>query len=132
ALVTVLRTTGTDGTVSVQYAATAGTAVNGVNFTAEAGTLTFGPGQTTATFQVPVYNDHQASGNHTVNLALSNPTGGATIGTPSAALLTVDEVSPAAFASGPTLAVPGQPVKFTLGATDPNPAVTTFTYQIDW
>lgn len=41
------------------------------------------------TFSVPVLDDGQVNSDHTVNLTLSAPTGGATLGAPSAAVLTV-------------------------------------------
>ena len=91
-VVTVLRNTGSDGLVTVNYTAAAGTAANGVNFTAQSGTLAFGPGQTTATFQVPVLDGPEPNGKVTVNLNLSNPQGGAGLGTPASAVLTIDGV----------------------------------------
>jgi hypothetical protein len=79
ATITVTRTGDTSGTVSVHYATRDGLAVAGVDYTASSGTLTFNPGDTSATFTVPLLDDHQLEGIETVNLTLSGPTGGATL-----------------------------------------------------
>jgi hypothetical protein len=96
ATITVNRNGGTTGTVSVAIATAAGTtnpATPGVDFTPVAPTaiLTFGPGVSTQTFSVPTAADGSSDNNETVALTLSNPTGGATLGTPSAATLTIIE-----------------------------------------
>jgi hypothetical protein len=85
--ITVLRSGTTTGTVTVDYAATGGTAspqdyvlggaVSGV------GTLTFGPGVTAQSFTLGLANDTLAEGAETIVLTLSDPTG-ATLGAPAA------------------------------------------------
>ena len=90
ATVTVTRTNGSTGAVSVQYAAGDGTAAAGTDYTAAAGTLNFADGQTTASFTVPILNDAKPDGAETVNLTLSNPLGGASLGTQTTAVLTID------------------------------------------
>jgi hypothetical protein len=103
ATITVTRTGGTDGTVTVNYATVAGgTATGGASCTAgidyinASGTLTFIGGDNSETFNVTICNDAVSEANETVNMALSNVTGGATIGSPSAAVLTItdDDVPP--------------------------------------
>lgn len=80
AVIVVERSNGEDGAVSVQYAATAGTATAGQDFTAVSGTLSWSAGdESNKTFTVPVLNDGQAEGAETVVLRLSNPTGGAAL-----------------------------------------------------
>jgi Calx-beta domain/Domain of unknown function (DUF4214) len=87
--ITVNRTVGATGAVSVQYATSPGTDRAGLNYAAASGTLDFANGQTSATFAITVMDDHVVEGNETVNLTLSNPTGGATLGTASKAVLTI-------------------------------------------
>ncbi len=75
--------------VTVDFATSNGTATTGLDYTATNGTLTFLPGQTTATFTVTILNDGQVEGPETVNLTLSNPTGSPTLGGPTHVLLTI-------------------------------------------
>ena len=91
ATITVTRSGGINGTFTVHYATGDGTAHAGTDYTATSGTLTFNPGDTSKTFTVGVLNDGLSDGSQTVNLTLSGPTGGATLGTPTAAVLTITE-----------------------------------------
>jgi hypothetical protein len=91
---TVSRTNGIDGTVSVHYSVGGGTAHAGTQYVPTSGTLTFGPGETSKTFTVILLSDPTVSGPQTVDLTLSDPGGGALLGDPSTAVLTiVDEHS---------------------------------------
>src|SRR5439155_196415 len=87
--ITVIRTDGTASKVTVNYATSNGTATAGSDYTAKSGTLTFAAGQTSKTFAIPIVNDTLHESDETVNLTLSNPTGGATLGTPDTAVLTI-------------------------------------------
>ncbi|MBN1673090.1 MAG: S8 family serine peptidase [Kiritimatiellae bacterium] len=89
AVVTVLRTGGQTASVTVQYGTSDGSAEAGVDYTAAAGTLTFEAGQASRTFLVPIQDDSADETNETVNLTLSNPTGGAALAEPSVATLTI-------------------------------------------
>ena len=98
ATITVTRTGDSTGSVTVDYATSNGTATSGSDYTAASGTLTFADGETSKTFTVPIIDDTLVEGNETVNLTLSSPTGGATLGTQATATLTIvdDDVAPAA------------------------------------
>lgn len=95
--ITVSRTGGSDGTVGATYALTNGTATGGascgagVDFVNVGGTVTLVNGETSKTFNVAICDDAVFEGNETFNLTLSNPTGGATIGMPSTAAVTIND-----------------------------------------
>jgi hypothetical protein len=94
ALITVVRTGGSASGVTVQYATSNGTATSGSDYTATRGMLTFAAGDSTATFRVPVVDDSTGERSETVRLTLSNPTGGASLGTPTTARLTIADNEP--------------------------------------
>jgi CSLREA domain-containing protein len=89
AVITVRRAGGFSDEVSVNYATSNGTATGGTDYTAASGRLTFYSGEINKIFVVPITNDNIHEPNETINLSLSNPTGGATLGSPSAAVLTI-------------------------------------------
>jgi hypothetical protein len=89
ARITVERINGSVGTVTVQYATGSGTAVDGADYSARSGTLKFSSRQTTQTFSIPILDDSATEGGETVQLLLSNPTGGAQLENPSQAVLTI-------------------------------------------
>lgn len=96
ATITVTRTGGDDGAVSVSYSATAGTATAGVDFQATSGTLNWAAADDASkTFQVHILNDGTSDGSETVNLTLSGVTGGATLGLASATLTITDAAASA-------------------------------------
>ena len=75
AVFTVTRTAPATETESVDYATADGTAHSGLDYVATSGTLTFAPGQTTATVSVPLLNDDLHEGDEAFSLVLSNPQG---------------------------------------------------------
>jgi hypothetical protein len=87
AVVYVTRTGGSSGAVSVDYSTTPGSATAGVDFQSVAGTLTFADGETTKTFQIPLIDDAFSELDEDLLIALSNPQGGASIGTIDQAIL---------------------------------------------
>ena len=92
AVITVIRTNGSVGQVSVNYSVGGGTASPGVDYTPVSGTVTFQDGQTNKTFSVPVFHNPLVTGNQTVNLTLSSPTGGGQILQPNPVPLTIVDV----------------------------------------
>ena len=89
ALITVRRAANTNRTVTVDFATSNGTATAGSDYVATNGTLVFAAGDTLKSFAVPILNDSLTEGNESVNLMLSHPTGGGTLGDPRAATLTI-------------------------------------------
>ena len=89
--ITVVRSGGSSGSASVNYATADGTATAGKDYTATSGVLNFADGETSKTFNVPIIDDAIYEGDEIVNLTLSNPTGGAGITTPKTTVLTIVE-----------------------------------------
>ncbi len=89
AVVDVTRLGGSVGTVTVHYAVTGGTATNGSDFNTVSGDLTFGPGETVRQILVPILTDPTGEVAETIELTLSNPTGGAALQHPARHTLTI-------------------------------------------
>lgn len=95
ATITVTRTGGTTGAVSVHYATSDGTAVAGSDYAAAAGTLNWADGDgANKTFTIPITNDSLNEASETIGLTLSAPTGGAVIGNPGSATLAILDNDP--------------------------------------
>lgn len=91
--VTIVRTGGSTGEVSVDYSTKGATALSS-DFDSTNGTLTFAAGETTKTFTVNVKDNGDRDGNKVVDLYLKNPTGGAVIGVSTVPLtITDDEIT---------------------------------------
>jgi PKD repeat protein len=90
--VAVSRTTGSLGAVTVDYATSDGTATAGQDYTASSGTLSWADGDTAdKTFIVPILDDALSESSETINLTLSNITGGAILGSDSTATVTISD-----------------------------------------
>ena len=93
--ITVNRIGGSTGSATVNYTTASGTATGGascgagVDYVSTAGTLAFADDQMSATFDVTICGDATIESDETLTATLSNPTGGATIGTPSGANITI-------------------------------------------
>ncbi|MBU6409140.1 MAG: hypothetical protein KGR98_02015, partial [Verrucomicrobia bacterium] len=85
----VIRLNGSSDQASFSYQTMDGTAVAYENYTPESGTLTFGVGQTNQTITIPILDDHVVDSPLNFSVALSNPTGGATLTAPSTANVTI-------------------------------------------
>jgi RHS repeat-associated protein len=98
ATITVSLDSAPSQTVTVDYATSDGTAVAGTNYTTTSGTLTFlTTDPLSKTFSVPVLDDFNYDSGTFANLTLSNATGGATLGSPSTATLTISNTDLSAF-----------------------------------
>ncbi len=89
AYITVVRTNGTTGTISVAYNTTPGTATPGTSYTTTSGTLTFNNGDTSKTFAVPLVQNNLVLGTVNFSVQLSGPTGGATLIAPTNAIVNI-------------------------------------------
>ncbi len=82
-----------------------GTATSGTDHEAVAGgTLAFAPGESAKTVTVRVTGDDAVEGDETVVIALSNPTGGATVGTAAGTGTIVDDEAPELAIDSPRVA----------------------------
>jgi CSLREA domain-containing protein len=77
--VKVVRSGVSTGELTVDYATSDGTASERSDYTTALGTLRFAPGETEKSFTVLLTDDAFHEADETVNLALSNPTGGAVL-----------------------------------------------------
>jgi len=98
ATITVNRTAGSAGAISVNYSTSNGTAFGGsscagsVDYISQTGTLTWVNGETAGkTFSIPVCNDSIEESSESVNIALSSPIGGAVLGGQNTAVLTITD-----------------------------------------
>ena len=78
--ITVLRGDDLNVPVTVDYATSAGTATAGADYSSQSGTLHFAVGETTQTILIPIVDDRLEEGSETLNLALTNPSGGFWLG----------------------------------------------------
>lgn len=92
--VVVVRSDGVEGQVTIDYSTEDGTAVAGVDYTAAGGTLVFAPGETRQSFRISSLVDPDGTQTEaeirTFTINLSNPTGGAALGSPTAAEVSVE------------------------------------------
>jgi hypothetical protein len=105
ATITINRLRGSQGIVMVQFTTSDGTAVSGTDYTDSSQVVTFGNGVTSQIVQIPLNNDALDEFNETIFLALTNPTGGAFLGTRTTAVLTIVDDDVAA----PTLTTQASP-----------------------
>jgi plastocyanin len=90
--ISVPRSGSSSGAVSVQYATSDGSAKAGTDYMPASGTLNWADGDAAAkSFSVTILNNSKATSDLAVNLSLSSPAGGAALGIPSAAVLTIHE-----------------------------------------
>lgn len=91
---TLMRTEGTDGAVSVKYTTVDDSALAGTHYLPTAGTVTFGPGEILKIIEIPIVDDAVYSGNTKFTVKLSDPAG-TTIKAPAASVVSIEEDDPA-------------------------------------
>ncbi|HEX8203359.1 MAG TPA: Calx-beta domain-containing protein, partial [Isosphaeraceae bacterium] len=131
AVITVVRSGGSDGTLTVPFTTAAGTATAGTDFVLSSGVLVFGPGQTSRTFAAPIRDDLLIEGDETVRLVLNAPLElGSPGGAGSTAVLTiVDDDSLVVTTTAD--AGRGSLRRAILTSNDPgNPSLGTITFAI--
>lgn len=124
---TVDRTGGTTGAVSVDWATQDGSAIGGQDFTTATGTLSWAAGDEAAkTIVVTILDDTDEETEETFEVALSNTTGGAVLGSPSSATVTIFDNDSPCLEDGATLCLAGD--RFEVRATfdPPNDADDLF------
>jgi hypothetical protein len=97
--IALVRTGGTTGAVTVQYATADGTAKSSSDYTSTSGTVSFAAGEATKSFPVVVAANSSIGGNKNFKIVLSNPTGGVTVSPGSATVVVYDD-EVAAFGTG--------------------------------
>ncbi|WP_321528486.1 Calx-beta domain-containing protein [Sedimenticola selenatireducens] len=133
--VTVTRSGGSAGAVSVDYATSDGTAIAGQDYQATSGTLDFADGETSQSFSVVVLDDALYEGDESFSISLSNPQGGATLGALQSAQAVVLDDDPApqpgtlALASGSySVSEGGASIQFTVQRSAGSDGVVTVDY----
>jgi hypothetical protein len=129
--VTVSITPASGQSISVNYATADGTDANaakaGVNYTAKSGTLTFSPGSTTQTINVPVLPFTAAGANRDFTVSISGATGGGLIAVSTATVTIVNDFM---TSTGPPIGKPNptpitKPKPLPQSQPTQNPANTT-------
>lgn len=111
---TVVRTGGTAGNLTVDYTTVDGTAIAGQDYTATAGTLNFSAGETSKTIQIPILDDATTEPDETFTVTLRNTPSLESLGFRSTATVTVQDHS-----TTPTMSILG------VFVTEGGPGTTT-------
>ena len=121
-----------DTPVTVDYQTAGGTALEGTDYDAASGTLTFGPGATRQTIEVRTRQDTAAEPNETFTVTLNSPSG-ATLRDAGAVGTIIDDDAP--DPAGPALTVSdarareGEILRFQVILTPPGSETVTVDYQ---
>ena len=121
-----------DTPVTVDYQTAGGTALEGTDYDAASGTLTFGPGATRQTIEVRTRQDTAAEPNETFTVTLRSPSG-ATLPDAGAVGTIIDDDAP--DPAGPALTVSdarareGEILRFRVILTPPGSETVTVDYQ---
>jgi hypothetical protein len=101
--ITVTRTGGSYGSVTIDYESIDGTAISGTDFVATSGTLTFGDGVTSQTISIPILDDELPESEESFSLRLLNVSPDAVLGNPDTTSITIiDDNDPQSPSTTPT------------------------------
>src|SRR5262249_36030961 len=89
--ISVTRTNGSAGTVTVNYATADATATAPFDYTTMSGTLVFNDGETSKSISIPINDNNLPEGSHYLTISLSNPSGGAVLGNITKAQLSIQD-----------------------------------------
>jgi hypothetical protein len=103
--ITITRSGSTAVPDSVHFATANGTAIAGSDYTTVSQDVSFAAGETSKIVSVPITDDSLVEGSETVSLALSSPSAGTTLGSPSTATLTIQDNDAALAFSAATYSV---------------------------
>lgn len=128
--VTVIRTNGHKGVVSVSFRTLAGSAQPGLRFTATNGILTFDENDLSESFPIQILTNNLLEGNQTFSIVLSNATDGATLAGPTNIPVTIvdDEVGVSFVSASYVVPESAGNVSLTLFRQNGTNGVTTVNY----
>lgn len=113
---TVTKSGSTAASCSVNYTTLDGTAALPSDYMYATGTVTFTAAQTSKTFSITTWDDSLAESAETYSVALSSPSSGATLGSPSSASATINDNDSVPVCNGVSYSI-GSPVAVTEGGT---------------
>ena len=127
---TVTRSGNTADATTVDFASVDGTAVDGADYTAVTGTVSFAAGETSQTITVTIADDADVEVDETFTVELSNASNGGVIDTDSATGTIVNDDTPAEFSVADTSGTEGDAVTFTVTRSGNTAIATTVDYAI--
>jgi uncharacterized delta-60 repeat protein len=133
AILTVTRTGGATGPVTVHYATSDGSAAAGADYSAVSGNLAFGDSQTSQAIIIPIVNDATLEGgSETFFVTLSNPTGGASLGAQSTEQVTIRDPDMVTYPVNVVEGVPFTRVLARFLGSNPNLPMGDYAATIIW
>ncbi len=121
--------------VTANYQTNPGTALQDTDYQGVTGTVTIYPGQPYGVVVVPTFHDFATEPGETFSLAITGATG-ATVGSPSSATITIDDVPPSGTPPGILVAASGGYESSTLSMTgnwyDPNGGPGNRNVDVNW
>ena len=118
--------------VTVDIATADGTATAPSDYTPTSATLTFDPGVTTRTFDVPITTDDAAEPDETFTVTLSHPGNATTSGGDATGTIEDDDGLAAGFTAVPNPASCGAPVSFDASGSTAGPGRSIASYEWDF